>query len=91
MTARDLRTVTISLTPSQAERLRNAVENGEYASDSDIVHDALDLWQQRKDFRALELERLKQAYAEGKASGDGETVDPAAFLASLKAERSAGG
>lgn len=39
-------------------------------------------------FSADELLILKRAYAEGKASGDGKTVDPHAFLEQLKVKAS---
>jgi antitoxin ParD1/3/4 len=86
-----MRTLTVSLTPKQAARLQDAVDGGGYASNSEIVREALRLWEQREELRKLELERLKRAYDEGMASGDGQDVDRAAFLRALKAERAARG
>jgi len=86
-----MRTLTVSLTPKQAARLQDAVDGGGYASNSEIVREALRLWEQREELRTLELERLKRAYDEGMASGDGRDVDRAAFLRALKAERAARG
>lgn len=86
-----MRTLTVSLTPRQAARLQDAVDGGGYASNSEIVREALRLWEQREELRTLELERLKRAYDEGMASGDGQDVDRAAFLRALKAERAARG
>jgi len=83
-----MRTLTVSLTPQQAARIQSAVESGGYASNSEIVRDALRLWEQREEIRALELAQLKRAYAEGKASGEPEEVDPATFLKDLRKERS---
>jgi antitoxin ParD1/3/4 len=74
-----MRTLTISLTPEQAARMQSAVENGSYASNSEIVRDALRLWERREEVRALELKQLRRAYREGKDSGEGQTVDPARF------------
>ncbi|WP_181183539.1 MULTISPECIES: type II toxin-antitoxin system ParD family antitoxin [unclassified Mesorhizobium] len=82
-----MRTLTVSLTPKQAARLQDAVENGDYASNSEIVREALRLWEHREELRALELAQLKQAYNEGMASGEGREVDRVAFLRALKAER----
>lgn len=87
MKTQAMRTLTVSLTPQQAERLQNAVNSGGYASNSEVVREALRLWEQREDIRALEIARLKRAYDDGMASGAGETIDPQAFLASLKAGR----
>lgn len=66
-----MRTLTVSLTPHQAAMMQAAVETGGYASNSEIVRDALRLWEQREEVRQLELARLKQAYEEGMASGEG--------------------
>ncbi len=87
MKATNMRTLTVSLTPRQAEMMQNAVEKGSYASNSEVVRDALRLWEQREEVRALELERLKKAYDEGMASGEGQEIDRSAFLACLKLER----
>lgn len=86
-----MRTLTVSLTPKQADRMKAAVDSGSYASNSEIVRDALRLWEQREEVRSLEIEQLKRAYDEGKASGAPEEIDPEAFLKELKAERSARG
>jgi len=91
MKAEPMRTLTISLTAKQSARLQSAIEGGAYASNSEIVRDALRLWEQREELRALELEHLKRAYAEGMASGKPVDVEPAEFLRSLKAERRARG
>lgn len=81
-----MRTLTISLTPHQAAMLENAVESGGYASNSEIVRDALRLWEQREEVRQMELVRLKKAYDEGMASGEGRSVTADTLLAELKAE-----
>jgi antitoxin ParD1/3/4 len=81
-----MKTLTISLPPRQLGALRAAVESGAYASSSEVVRDALRLWEEREEVRRLELGRLKRAYEEGLASGAGRRVDPAALLTDLKAE-----
>ena len=70
-----MRPLTISLSPQQLTRLSQAVDSGAYASNSEVVREALRLWEQREQLRELEIARLRQAYAEGLASGasvDGE-------------------
>jgi antitoxin ParD1/3/4 len=79
-----MRTMTISLSDQQVSRIQQAVESGAYASDSDVLRDAVRLWEQREDIRDLELRQLKQAYAEGMASGPGRAVAPDALLAEFK-------
>lgn len=91
MKSQAMRTLTISLTPKQAARLQDAVDSGDYASNSEVVREALRLWEHREDLRTLELAQLKQAYDEGMASGEGQEVDRTAFLRALKAERAGRG
>ncbi|HEX8048414.1 type II toxin-antitoxin system ParD family antitoxin [Rhizobium sp.] len=86
-----MRTLTISLSPQQVARLHGAVESGAYASNSEVVRDALRLWEQREEIRLLEINRLKRAYDEGMASGEGREVDAKTLLAELKAEIRRGG
>jgi antitoxin ParD1/3/4 len=50
------------------------------------MRDALRLWEQHQELRALELNRLKRAYDEGKASGEGRAVDAGSLLTDPKAE-----
>ncbi|WP_438751488.1 type II toxin-antitoxin system ParD family antitoxin [Pararhizobium sp. O133] len=86
MKATNMRTLTVSLTPRQAEMMQSAVEKGSYASNSEVVRDALRLWEQREEVRELELARLKKAYDEGMASGEGREISADGLLAELKAE-----
>ncbi len=70
-----MRPLTISLSPQQLTRIQQAVDTGAYASNSEVLREALRLWEQREELRMLEIARLRQAYEEGIASGpsvDGE-------------------
>jgi antitoxin ParD1/3/4 len=91
MKSEPMRTLTISLTPAQANRLQRAIDSGGYASNSEVVREALRLWEQQEELRSLEVERLKKAYDDGIASGEGREVDATSLLAELKAERRARG
>ena len=86
MKTEPMKTLTVSLSPQQITRLHDAVESGAYASNSEVVRDALRLWEQREEMRLLEIQHLKDAYAEGMASGEGRKVDAHTLLAELKAE-----
>ena len=79
-----MRTMTISISPQQASRVQRAVETGDYASNSEVVREALRMWEQREEIRSLEMARLRQAYAEGMASGAGRDITPEALLAEFK-------
>ena len=83
-----MRPLTISLSPKQLSRLSQAVESGAYASNSEVVRDALRLWEQREEIRALELARLKQAYEEGIASGEPVAMTADELLARIKLKAS---
>lgn len=82
-----MKTLTISLSQRQISRLQQAVASGSYASNSEVMRDALRLWEQRQELRELEINRLKRAYDDGMASGDARAVDANSLLAELKAER----
>lgn len=79
-----MRTMSISIPDKQADRVVQAVDSGNYASNSEVVRDALRLWEQREEVRAIELARLKQAYVEGMASGPGREVTADALLAGFR-------
>ena len=91
MKTEPMKTLTVSLSPQQVARLQDAVESGSYASNSEVVRDALRLWEQHQELRRLEMERLKRAYDEGMASGEGRAVDADTLLMELKAEAKARG
>jgi len=82
-----MKTLTISLSRQQITRLQQAVASGSYASSSEVVRDALRLWEQRQELRDHEMQRLKRAYDEGIASGEARPVDADTLLAEFKAER----
>lgn len=80
----NMRTMTISLSTQQAARIQQAVETGAYASNSEVMRDALRLWEQREELRLFELQRLKQAYVEGMSSGEGREHSANSLIATFK-------
>lgn len=88
MKTTSMKTLTISLSPQQIGRVQRAVDSGAYASNSEVLREALRLWEQREELRALELDRLKTAYREGLASGEGRKVGVEELLKGFKAEAS---
>jgi antitoxin ParD1/3/4 len=84
-----MRPLTISLSPQQLARIQQAVDSGGYASNSEVLREALRLWEQREELRQLEITRLRQAYEEGIASGPAREWDRTSLLAALKAEMKA--
>jgi antitoxin ParD1/3/4 len=51
--------MTITLTDDQAERVKAAVENGGYASQSEVIREALRDWEMNQSFRKQALADLK--------------------------------
>ena len=86
-----MRTMTISLSPQQAGRIEAAVETGDYASNSEVVRDALRVWEEKQERRRAEIERLRAAIEDGLASGPGRSVTAAELIAEFKARAAARG
>ncbi len=61
--------VTIDLPAATAEKVREAIESGEYASAGEVMRAALRLWEDRRELRSRDVEALRSLYDEGKASG----------------------
>jgi len=58
--------LSIALTPELAAAVREAVGSGRYATASEVIRDALRVWQQH---RSAETAWLRRAWEEGIASG----------------------
>jgi len=58
-----------------ADKVRQAVEAGEYASTSKVVRDALRLWQSRRELRERDVEFLRERCNDGKSSATAGPLD----------------
>ncbi|MBB3967190.1 ribbon-helix-helix domain-containing protein [Rhizobium metallidurans] len=67
--------ISVSMTPQQAELLRDAVESGAYASSSEIIREAMRDWAAKWEGRKGDITRLRALWAEGKASGPAVAMD----------------
>ena len=67
--------ISVSMTPQQAELLRDAVSSGAYASSSEVIREAMRDWSAKWETRKGDTERLRRLWAEGKASGEPVSVD----------------
>jgi antitoxin ParD1/3/4 len=67
--------ISISMTPQQAELIRDAVESGAYNSSSEVVREAIRDWSAKWAARKDDIQRLREIWAEGKASGKAVPVD----------------
>jgi antitoxin ParD1/3/4 len=63
--------MSIALTQEMADMVRQAVESGEYASDSEVIREALREWKLRRTLQQHERDELRRLWDEGLASGPG--------------------
>ncbi len=78
--------MSIALPQEMAAAVRQAVASGEYASASEVIHEALRLWQARHAADEREIEELRGAWREGIESGPATPLD----FAEIKAQGRAG-
>jgi antitoxin ParD1/3/4 len=67
--------MSVELTSQQVAALRTAVENGEYATTSEVVREAIRDWQVKRELRAEDTRRLQEMWDQGKASGKPVPLD----------------
>jgi len=71
----DIHKVSIALTGEQLAALKAAVANGEYATTSEIVREAIRDWQLKRELRQEDTKRLRQMWDGGKGNGPAEPFD----------------
>ena len=64
--------LSIALTPEMAEEVRMAVKNGEYASSSEVIREALRDWRRKRALQHQEINELRDLWREGVESGKGQ-------------------
>jgi antitoxin ParD1/3/4 len=77
----DIERLSIALRAPMANAVRRAVEDGEYASTSEVIRDALRLWESRRQLRERDLGMLRRRWDEGKASGRAGPLDIPGLIA----------
>jgi antitoxin ParD1/3/4 len=87
----EIERLSIALPEPMAAAVRRAVEVGEYASTSEVIRDALRLWEMRRQLRERDLEVLRQRWDEGKASGRAGALDVQRLIAEERAKLDAEG
>jgi antitoxin ParD1/3/4 len=83
--------MTVVVPEAMAAKIKAAVASGDYASTSEVVRDAMRLWSDRRNFRRQELEALRHAWDDGKASGVAGPLDMKSIIGAAKADRAATG
>jgi antitoxin ParD1/3/4 len=71
----EIERLSIALPTPMADAVRRAVDAGEYASTSEVIRDALRLWESRRNLRERDIEIVRQRWDEGKASGRAGPLD----------------
>ena len=67
--------ITVSLTPELNELVNAKVQSGRYTSVSEVMRDALRMLERADKSEADEIEYLRKAWDEGKASGRAGPLD----------------
>jgi antitoxin ParD1/3/4 len=61
--------ISIAITREQHEKIKAAVDRGDYASTSEVIRTALREWELKEELRRIEGERIGRLWDEGLASG----------------------
>lgn len=61
----DIQKISVALTGPQLAALQAVVENGEYATTSEVVREAVHDWQMKRELRQEDIKRLRQLWDEG--------------------------
>jgi antitoxin ParD1/3/4 len=67
----ELERLTVTLPSDMAAVVRSAVEDGDYASSSEVIREALREWKLRRSLMLQELDELRRLWNEGIAGGPG--------------------
>jgi antitoxin ParD1/3/4 len=81
----EIERLSVALPAPMADRVRRAVADGEYASTSEVIRDALRLWESRRHLRELDVAVLRSRWDEGKASGRAGRLDVKRVLSEAQA------
>jgi antitoxin ParD1/3/4 len=63
--------ITIALTPELSALVKESVEQGDYASTSEVIRDALRDWKHKRALQKQEIEELRRLWDVGVKSGPG--------------------
>jgi antitoxin ParD1/3/4 len=82
--------ISITVTREQHEKVRAAVERGDYASTSEVIRTALREWELKEEMRRLEGERIAKLWDDGLASGPARERSIEDIIDEAKARLAAG-
>jgi antitoxin ParD1/3/4 len=81
----EIERLSVALPAPMAKSVREAVEKGEYASTSEVIRDALRLWESRRQLRERDVSVLRHRWDDGKVSGRAGRLDMKRVLAEEQA------
>ncbi len=81
----EIERLSVALPSPMAKSVREAVDKGEYASTSEVIRDALRLWESRRRLRERDVAVLRNRWNDGKASGRAGGLDLKRVLAEEQA------
>ena len=64
--------LSIALSPEMVSEVRGAVKNGDYASSSEVIREALRDWRRKRALQDQEINELRRFWQEGLESGGGQ-------------------
>ena len=67
--------ISIALTQEMAAVVREAVESGEYASNSEVIRDALRDWKLKRTLQQQQIDELRRLWEAGLRSGPAGPLD----------------
>ena len=76
--------ISVALPSEMVIAIKEAVESGDYATNSDVMRDALRDWRMRRRVEEIEIEEMRRLVQEGIDSGP--SLDGEAEFARLKAK-----
>lgn len=78
--------ISIALTPELNQVVQEAVKSGQYATASEVMRDALRLWQNKEKLKQEGIEYMRALIQEGIDSGPGRELDFDELKAEMHAE-----
>lgn len=86
----DIQEIHVALSGEQIGAMDAAVEAGEYANTAEILREAVQEWQFKREGRQQDVQRLRRLWDEGVASGPGRPFDGERILAAARVRLSGG-
>ena len=64
--------ISVALTPELVNEVKLAVQHGDYASNSEVIREALRDWREKRSMKTTIIEEIREAWNQGISSGAGK-------------------